>query len=214
MGIKKTTLTDEVFHLLKSRIVDGSYAAGHKLKQDELCAELKVSSSPVREALNKLAAAGWVDSVPHAGKVVRKIDAAELQEIYAVRLALESLAVEQAASRVDAGVAATLRALAKEICDGIVAKDAKRVVDAEGEFHRTLVAASGNRTLQEFFVLLLQRGKAFLTKAEHFGQRREETATRVGQEHEELIQALEKGDVATALRLIKGHIRIKLDVGE
>lgn len=91
--------SETTYKTLRDRIFDGHYAPGSRLKEREICADLKVSRTPVREALHRLDAEGLVDLQPRRGGVVIEIGPAEAAEIFALGAVLESYAAKLAAQR-------------------------------------------------------------------------------------------------------------------
>ena len=81
---------------LREAILRGSFAPGERLDQKEISERLKVSRSPVREALRTLAAEGLVEVIPHRGAVVAELSPDELEEIVAIRSVLEGMAARLA----------------------------------------------------------------------------------------------------------------------
>ncbi|MEQ8677248.1 MAG: GntR family transcriptional regulator [Aggregatilineales bacterium] len=81
---------------LRSAIVQGKLLSGQSLKQDEIAAEFKVSKIPVREALVQLQAEGLVSMIPSRGATVAELTLIEVDEIYTIRVAMESIALRKA----------------------------------------------------------------------------------------------------------------------
>jgi len=81
---------------LRSAILQGEYKSGQPLPQDEVAARFGVSKIPMREALLQLRAEGLVTFYPNRGAVVSELSAEEVDEIYAMRIALETLALRRA----------------------------------------------------------------------------------------------------------------------
>lgn len=92
--IQYRTLPDMVTERLREAILNGTLESGRQLKQEELAGLLQVSLSPVREALKNLEAEGLVKFYPNRGVAVSSLSAAEAQEIFEIRLFLESGALE------------------------------------------------------------------------------------------------------------------------
>ncbi|EZP48797.1 GntR family transcriptional regulator [Sphingomonas sp. RIT328] len=89
MSIVVRTLSDQVFEIVRERIVDGSIRAEAPIRQDALAAELGVSKIPLREALVRLEHEGLIHSQANRGYAVRALSAEQADEIYALRLAIE-----------------------------------------------------------------------------------------------------------------------------
>jgi len=104
------TKADEIALLLEEKIVTGEIEPGTVLRQEQLSEEFKVSRTPVREALRRLAALGLVSLEPNRGGRVRMLSRKELYESFLVRAELESLATELATPRMTESDLDALRA--------------------------------------------------------------------------------------------------------
>jgi DNA-binding GntR family transcriptional regulator len=94
-----STKADDIALVIEEAIVSGELAPGTVLRQEQLSEQFKVSRTPVREALRRLAALGLVSFVPNRGVRVRTISREELHEAFMVRAELEGLATEVAAPK-------------------------------------------------------------------------------------------------------------------
>lgn len=88
--------TETIANALRNDILQGIYKSNAPLRQDEIAARFGVSKIPVREALQQLKAEGLVTFFPNRGAVVSALSSAEVDEIYAMRIALETLALQRA----------------------------------------------------------------------------------------------------------------------
>ena len=98
----EATKADELAYAIEQAIVTGEVAPGTVLRQEQLSEQYRVSRTPVREALRRLAALGLVSFEPNRGVRVRTLSRQELEEAFLVRAELESLATELAAPRMTA----------------------------------------------------------------------------------------------------------------
>lgn len=131
---------------LRQAILQGRLKSNQPLRQDEIAAEFGVSKIPVREALFQLKAEGLVTFYPNRGAVVSALSAAEADEIYAMRIALESLVLRRAIPRLSQ--ADWLRA------EGALAaldqaQNPARWSELNWEFHATLYQAAGMPRLMD-----------------------------------------------------------------
>src|SRR6476646_9829089 len=94
------TKADDLALALEEAIVSGEIAPGTVLRQEQLSEQYRVSRTPVREALRRLAALGLVSFVPNRGVRVRTLSRDELREAFLVRAELESLATELAVPKI------------------------------------------------------------------------------------------------------------------
>ena len=100
LEIERRTLHDEVVSRLRAMLVDGRIAPGAKLNERELCERLRVSRTPLREAIKLLAAEGLVDLLPNRGAVAVKLDETDVVHIFEVLADLEGMSGELAARRI------------------------------------------------------------------------------------------------------------------
>src|SRR5689334_5586362 len=96
----RTTTANAVYETLKHCIVEGSLSSGERLLSDDLASRLGVSRTPVREALRKLEAGGYVSAGSGHGLVVRNYDETDLEEVFLVREQLEGAAARLAAETI------------------------------------------------------------------------------------------------------------------
>src|SRR5947207_13108941 len=96
----ESTKADDIAVVIEEAIVSGELAPGTVLRQEQLSERFRVSRTPVREALRRLAALGLVSFEPNRGVRVRTVSREELHEAFLVRAELESLATEVAAGKI------------------------------------------------------------------------------------------------------------------
>src|SRR5947208_14749604 len=89
-AIPGTRLTETVYKLLRARIANHDFASGERLRLDVLAAQLGVSRTPVREALNQLAVEGLIEIRPRHGTFVAKVDLDAVAELYQMRLMIDT----------------------------------------------------------------------------------------------------------------------------
>src|SRR5829696_6589812 len=143
------TMAEYALQELREAIILGELAPGTPLRLDELARQYDMSISPIREAVRRLEALGLAKHVPHHGAKVLPFDPDELRDLFAVRLALESLAVRQAAERLRPEGAEAARSH-REIDERLLARCAAGDADgAAGALYEHLELAS------EFFAVEL-----------------------------------------------------------
>src|SRR6185295_18351808 len=86
----RRTIADQVAELIRQRILTGQLKGGQPIRQEHLAAELGVSRIPLREALKQLAAEGFVALTSHKGAVVAELSIQEIEELFEIRLKLET----------------------------------------------------------------------------------------------------------------------------
>ncbi len=132
------TLREMALDRVRSAILEQRFRPGQRLTERDLCAQLGVSRSVVREVIRHLEAEGLMTTVPHHGPVVAKLDAGEAAQIYEIRGLLESVAAEAAAARrAPEHIAAMDRALA-DIELAYKASDHRAVLAATTRFYEAM----------------------------------------------------------------------------
>ncbi|HKU10882.1 MAG TPA: GntR family transcriptional regulator [Sinomonas sp.] len=141
-------LASHVYQLVLEDIVAGRLAPGQRLRERELSEKHSVSRIPVREALHRLEQDGFIVTAPRRGAVVRRLTLTDVEELFDLRVLLESFAAKRAAERVAAGadggrLTELLRLAQKATEEG----DFERASDLNTEFHAEIVNVSGHRLL-------------------------------------------------------------------
>lgn len=94
-----SSFKDRAYQHIRAKILRGGYSAGERLSEEALATEIGISRTPVREALSRLASEGLAKQLPHYGVFVRKFDREGFEELYELRILLESYAAGHAAQR-------------------------------------------------------------------------------------------------------------------
>jgi DNA-binding GntR family transcriptional regulator len=140
-------LRHAVLEEVRGRIVAGRWRQGERLFEDQIAAELEVSRNPVREALQALAAEGFVDLEPRRGARVATVSAERAGELFEVREALEGLVASLAAERRTDDQLAALQALVAHGAEAAARSDHEALAMLNTSFHQHLGAAAGNGLL-------------------------------------------------------------------
>ena len=203
--IVKAALSDQIFDLLRARIVAGELAADAPIRQDALAAELGISKIPLREALARLEQDGLVVSERNRGYVVRALTAEEAYDVFDLRLKIEPDAVAAAAACLaPADIAAGREALAA--LDAAAAARDGRAGALNRAFHMALIRPGGRP-------VTLQTAERLHTISERYVVRHLEPAGRADRalgEHAALLAAWAAGDAARARALSTAHIAATL----
>lgn len=140
------TKTDAAYEQVRSMILSGTLQAGRSINQEELAAAIGMSTTPVREALRRLAADGLVEIAAHRDARVAPLDLSEAVHIFEARAPLDMLALRLAAERHDQGDARGIREAAKGLAPAR-AGTAGKTLRRNRAFHRALYTASHNPVL-------------------------------------------------------------------
>lgn len=133
------TVTGQIIARIREKILAGQYAPGAPLLQDSIAAEFGVSKIPVREALVQLRSEGLVDIFAHRGFQVRPMSAAEVDEVFSLRLAIEPEAVAKGVKLASDADRLAAKAALTALSDSLTAGDLVRSGDLNSAFHIALV---------------------------------------------------------------------------
>ena len=195
----------KAYDIIRAAILSGRFGSGERLKESELTALCRVSRTPVREALRRLASEGLVVVTPNAGAQVSSVSPAELEEIYVLRGMIESHAAARAASRITDTALGRLKVLAG-IMELAVKKGPESInrdfTPANAEFHHIILDAAKSSRLSSMASLVIEIPLTLRTLALYSSQDR----MRSLQHHRELIEALESRDSIWAASVMKSHV--------
>jgi DNA-binding GntR family transcriptional regulator len=157
---ERVLLRDDVYERLRDAIVDGTLEPGEQLRDQELATWLRVSRTPVREALLRLQQAGLVSTVPGRSTVVTSIDTRATAHAMSVVAAMHRLAVLEAVGTMTAADLRAMRAANRRFAAALRSGDVEAALDADDELHDVPVRAAGNAaivTVLEQFTPVLRR---------------------------------------------------------
>jgi DNA-binding GntR family transcriptional regulator len=192
-------LRQRVQEQLRELIVARALAPGDHLVEGELAERLGVSRGPVREALQALHREGWVDLHSGRGAFVHKPSDSEVDEIFAVRAALESEAAALAAARIGGTEMQHLRDLCARGKNAVNDGDDSAAVAANSQFHASIAQYSGVRLLAEYIETLDLRVRWLYKPL--VAVRKMDSWT----EHDEIVEALAANDTNNAATLMRAH---------
>jgi DNA-binding GntR family transcriptional regulator len=197
-------LKERTYAAVKRMILSGALRPGEKLQERDLSRRLKVSRTPLREALSRLVQEGLVENRPRRGHYVRAIDAKSVEDLYDLREVLEKHAIRLAARRLTDDDIATLERLRRTL-----RKYGRDPIEGEAEqrdglrLHEIIVRAARNEFLLETLTKLYDRLQMFVWIDAIYAD--EAALTR--REHEAIIDAAQARDEKLLLRLMEQHLR-------
>jgi DNA-binding GntR family transcriptional regulator len=192
-------LRQSVYDALVDLVVDGRLQPGQHLVETELAGQLGVSRQPVREALHRLKAEGWVDLRPSQGAFVHVPTDQEVDQLLDVRELLEVETARLAARSATADQVAELREICHQGQAAIEMGDMARFVAVNNEFHAGLAQVAGNTVLAELAEIVSRRVRW------HYWQvvplRGHESCA----EHIAMLEAIAEGDGEQAAMIARKH---------
>ena len=199
LGLEKTSLRQQAVAALRVAITSGELAPSSPLVETELSEMLQISRGTLREAMRQLQQEGLISAGARGRLYVRHLDSKEIRDIFAVRAALEALAVRELAGLADrTNVIAELRA-ALDVMDTAVLEAR---IEADLNFHRTMCSLTGNDTLLHTWISLEGSIRMSIMFA---GLDRAVGNMDVGR-HSAIVDAIETGDADEAATAIQTHM--------
>jgi DNA-binding GntR family transcriptional regulator len=196
-------LRQSVYDALIDLIVGGELPPGQHMVETDLARQLGVSRQPIREALHRMEAEGWVDLRPSQGAFVHVPTNAEVDNLLDVRALLEAetarLAAAVPASAIKAAQLVRLRELCAEGQDAAEANDFATAVAVNNAFHAEIADISGNTVLAELAHIVGRRVQWYYRMVAP------ERGHGSWDEHRELIGAIEAGDPGLAQDVARNH---------
>jgi DNA-binding GntR family transcriptional regulator len=208
VAINGQVLHTAVAQRLRTLIVEGAIAPGEKLNERELAQRLKVSRTPLREALKLLTAEGLVEHLPNRGAMVVQLSAQDLAAAFEALAVLEGAGGEMACARITEPELAELRALHFEMLAHHARRDLSGYYRLNAAIHRAINHAARNPVLTEVYDRLNARLQSFRFRS-NFDTEKWNAA--VG-EHEAMIEALAARDGARLRAILIEHLKLKRDV--
>ncbi|MGO3124605.1 MAG: GntR family transcriptional regulator [Advenella sp.] len=154
---ENTTLRQHVTERLREAVISGTFTAGQKLVEKDLCAMLGISRTVLRESLQQLNAEGLITNIPHRGPVVATISREEVKDIYQVRQALEALAGEGFAIHASEAQIQALQDCLERLKAIGEGRSTDSILDIKNLFYRILLEGCGNDVVKNLLTQLNNR---------------------------------------------------------
>jgi DNA-binding GntR family transcriptional regulator len=198
------SLSANVVHRLELEILKGQRKPGDRLDERQLADHFGVSRTPVREALQRLAASGLVVSRGRQGLQVAQLSLADLLDAFSVAAEMEALASAQASRRIRPDQRKRLEAAHQACAVSAGVCDVDGFYEANLEFHETIATASHNRVLREELRRLTVKISPYRRTITFQPGRMESSIP----EHELVMQAIFRGDAVQASQLMRSHVTL------
>jgi DNA-binding GntR family transcriptional regulator len=204
--IAKRLLHQEIVDRLRDMIVQGELAPGARLNERVLCEKLGASRTPLREAMKTLASEGLVELAPNRGASVTPLTLGKVRQIFEVLGALEGLAGELACRNIKPPQLNEIRALHYQMLAHHARGELNEYFRANQQIHIKIVEASGNEALMDTY-----RGlNAHVLRARYMANLSHERWDRAVKEHEQMLDALTRGDSAGLQSMLREHLGQKM----
>jgi DNA-binding GntR family transcriptional regulator len=200
--LTRRRLVDDATQALRQAILDGRLAAGARLRQTDLAAQLQISRTPIREALGRLQQEGLVELLPRGGVRVAVLDLEEAVELYDLREVLDGLAARLAARLMTREGAARVEGALQRMARSVERGNANQWFGAHVLFHEEIFRAAGGRRLQALLPVVRLSIRHFHPLLLRTESRREAALA----EHRRIYEAIVAHDPEAAEREARLHI--------
>lgn len=202
-----STIREQVYAILRDEISRGEYAPGTRLQEADLTEHLNVSRSPVREALRQLVADGLLIEIPNKGVYVKEFSLRDIEEIYDLRVLLESYAIFHSAGRITSARLRRLLDILADMEEAYEKEDIEAYTASDEKLHMKIVQLADNSLVNDTYERVRSMNQQFRVLSLADKQRLRESL----EEHREIIGALATGDMNRADEINRRHLSYALD---
>ncbi len=203
-------MADDSALRLRRAILEGHFAPGERLRENDLATALGVSRGPIREALVMLERQGLVVIRPHRGAFVAQLSLEDLVEVFTLRLAIEQLAVSRCVEFFDNDLMEDFdRAMAQ--MEGAVGKELSELeaADLDLQLHDVIYRGSRHRRVQEVWSMIRPQIHILLLNKNVLEKEYRETL--LGS-HQGIVNAIRASDRSRAERLTQEHLQSSFEL--
>lgn len=196
------SLTDSIAGVVRERILKGEYKIGEKIKETHVAEELSVSRTPIRKAFKQLEAEGLIEYVPNKGCYAKGFTRRDIEDIYAIRKALEELTTEWAVSRITDEEVAKLNAKCDKMQGYVDKGDSAHVLSVNKEFHEIIYEATGSRFMSQ----VLRSYKEYIEQTTRPIFYEKKFLQAIVDEHRAIVKGFEARDTEQAVAAMSAHM--------
>lgn len=190
-------LQDKAYQVLRHALCEGRLVPGSELTESELATRFQLTKAPLRSALSRLSHEGWLVAAARRGYQVRPITLRDAQDIFAMRKLLEPQAARLAAGHVEGDALRRLDDAVRRPYEAEEEEAQRQFFSANKAFHVGIAQASGNQRLATAIAGLHDECERIL----RFGMTHLDWSSDWRHGHEEIVEALVRGDGAQAEQL-------------
>lgn len=199
---------EKLLKALENQILTGRFRPGKRLVESELTELFNASRYWIRDALKLLAEKSLVEIAPYKGAIVKDLNAKEIEDIFSIRVNLESMAIHQALPNITKKAFSELETIAKNFETAVKVNDIQKMISLNSDFHDYIFKLADNETLYQLIVDMRTR----LHIVRYSAWSSPEILEKIVDEHREYIQALKQKDIEKLYKLSKVHISYSKDI--
>ncbi|OWT63717.1 GntR family transcriptional regulator [Candidimonas nitroreducens] len=192
----------QLYELLRDKIVSMQYLPGASLSRVQMSAEFRVSQTPVREALLRLAEDRLVDVFPQAATKVSLIDVSHAEETHFLRRAIELEIVRDLALHPDTALLGRLRTLLRRQAELRDSQNYGEFTETDQQFHCLMYEATGKLALWK----LVRSRSGHIDRLRNLHLPAGDKIARIVGDHSQILEAMERGDAEAAQQHLRTHL--------
>ena len=210
----KEEIEESVYRAIIKMILDNQFKPGDFLLETELATKLKVSRTPVRQALGRLVAQGFLDKRKKKGCVIPIPDVQDAKQVFLARETIEGQTAANAALCATIDDIQELRTMQKEQDKAFYSNDKEAYSLLNEKFHLGIARMSNNKYLERYCQHIFWRSNTYIFFFDHYYRPKpmNDNIHLTPHQHTNIIDAIEKGEAENAKKYMIEHIRHSFDV--
>ncbi len=196
-------LKDRVYEAIKKEITELNLKPREQLTEKSLADELGVSKSPVRDALQRLEAEGFVYASPYRGYFVSMLSATEFKDIFQMRIGIELFCLSEKIDSYSKEDINELETVTKISIEQVKKADENSAFENHLCFHKMIVNKLGNKLIDDAYFNLCEKMMRYLNVAK---KNLPDIIIESDVEHQELFNAIQARDRTLSVRILKSHL--------
>ncbi len=196
------TIRKTIYNSIRKQILQGDIPPGQHLIEAKLAREVGTSRTPVREALHSLEAEGLIESLPRIGYIVAPLSEGEVEEICAIRIAIEQLALSWAIEKAYSKLVADLEWNVSLQKESVSRGDFKSFITLDAQFHHIIARHSGSKRLLELAQTLRQHMLRYRIHSMYSS----ENAVAAMKGHMAILKGVKKNDREEGSKALVDHV--------
>ncbi len=199
---KNKSMREKVYDTLKQMIIDGVIKPGERIIETEYSNKFQISRTPIREAIRMLELEGLVESQTTGGVIVKTLTREEISEIYKIRIALESLIIEEMIKKINNQDIKKLEKVLKNTKKAFEVKDIEKVFSLFTEFNQILYDIASLPKVTGMINNINLYLKRFRKLSIDNPSRKEEAF----EDHVQILEAIKNKELSTAISINRMHL--------
>lgn len=199
---KNKSMREKVYDTLKQMIIDGVIKPGERIIETEYSNKFQISRTPIREAIRMLELEGLVESQTTGGVIVKTLTREEISEIYKIRIALESLIIEEIIKKINNQDIKKLEKVLKNTKKAFEVKDIEKVFSLFTKFNQILYDIASLPKVTGMINNINLYLKRFRKLSIDNPSRKEEAF----EDHVQILEAIKNKELSTAISINRMHL--------